>query len=92
MEALGCPLVGDKIYGGNEDIFLEKLEGSLSEASRARLVLDRHALHSWRLCFHHPMQDEELILEAPLPEDMASLMAAHPDSSAPRSAGQRRRV
>lgn len=74
MEAIGCPLVGDKLYGGAEDIFLEQLDGELSEASKARLVLDRHALHSHRLTFHHPMLGAPMTVEAPLPEDMARLM------------------
>jgi len=75
MDAIGCPLVGDKIYGGNEDIFLEKLGGELSAASLERLVLDRHALHSHRLRFFHPHRGESMELEAPLPADMAGLLA-----------------
>jgi 23S rRNA pseudouridine1911/1915/1917 synthase len=74
MEALGTPLVGDKIYGGNADIFLEKMQGPLSEASRTRLVLDRHALHAFELRLFHPMQGRELVLQAPLPADMAALV------------------
>lgn len=75
MAAVGCPLVGDKIYGGNEDIFLENLRGELSAASRERLVLDRHALHSRSLTFFHPMLERDLTLQAPLPADMEALLA-----------------
>lgn len=74
MAAIGCPLVGDKIYGGDERIFLEQLRGELSAASRATLVLDRHALHACSLRFFHPMLGRELVLEAPLPADMAALV------------------
>jgi 23S rRNA pseudouridine1911/1915/1917 synthase len=74
LAAIGCPVVGDKIYGGNEDVFLEKMRGSLSAATRERLVLDRHALHNQALTFHHPVLQRELTLEAPLPADMAALM------------------
>ena len=74
MEAIGCPLVGDKLYGGNDDIFLENLAGELSETSRARLVLDRHALHAARLTFFHPRKEEEMTLEAPLPEAFEELL------------------
>jgi 23S rRNA pseudouridine1911/1915/1917 synthase len=74
MAAIGCPLVGDKIYGGNEDVFLERQRGELCDATRARLILDRHALHSHALAFHHPMLDRELALEVPLPQDMAQLL------------------
>ena len=74
MAAIGCPLVGDKIYGGDESIFLEQLQGELSQRSRERLVLERHALHAQSLRFHHPMLDREFVLEAPLPRDMAALV------------------
>lgn len=74
MSAIGCPLVGDKIYGGDERIFLEQLRGELSDESRAKLVLDRQALHAHKLRFHHPMLSRELELEAPLPADMRSLI------------------
>lgn len=74
LAAIGCPVVGDKIYGGNEDVFLEKMRGALSEATRQRLILDRHALHNHVLTFQHPMLQEELTLTAPLPADMAALV------------------
>jgi len=74
MAALGCPLVGDKIYGGDERIFLEQLAGELSDHSRQRLVLDRHALHAHSLRFFHPKLQRDLLLEAPLPQDMAALV------------------
>ncbi len=74
MAAVGCPVVGDKIYGGDERIFLEHLRGDLSPASRERLILERHALHSHRLRYHHPFRDEAAELVAELPRDMARLM------------------
>lgn len=74
MSAIGCPLVGDKIYGGDESIFLEQLAGNLSDESKRKLVLDRHALHACRLRFFHPMRNETLELEAPLPQDMRALV------------------
>ncbi len=74
MSAIGCPLVGDKIYGLDENIFLEQLEGELSEESRERLVLPRHALHAHRLRIFHPRQGEELEFVAELPADMRQLI------------------
>lgn len=74
MAALGCPLVGDKIYGADDSIFLEYLEGQISDASREHLVLERHALHSCRLQFHHPYEDRQMVIAASLPDDMAALV------------------
>ncbi|HEX6811776.1 MAG TPA: RluA family pseudouridine synthase [Planctomycetota bacterium] len=74
MAAIGCPIVGDKLYGGDEQLFLHQLAGTLGASHRAELVLDRHALHSHTLTFHHPMLARETTLVAPLPADMAALV------------------
>ena len=74
MAALGCPLVGDKIYGVEDAVFLEYLNDTLSEATKARLVLDRHALHSASIEFFHPWEDRNMTLQAPLPSDMSDLL------------------
>ena len=74
MAAIGCPIVGDKIYGVPDEVFLEHLREELSDATRELLVLDRHALHAHQLVFHHPHRGEDLTLTAPLPTDMAQLV------------------
>ena len=48
---LGHPIVGDKLYGGDEDLYLALVERRLTEAQRARLILPHHALHAGRLRF-----------------------------------------
>jgi 23S rRNA pseudouridine1911/1915/1917 synthase len=75
MAAIGCPLVGDKLYGGDEQLFLRQIEGTLDAEQLASLELDRHALHSHTLTFLHPMLGKTMRLEAPLPADMAALLA-----------------
>lgn len=37
-------------------------------------LISRQALHSWHLEYNHPVTKENIILEAPLPEDMTSLI------------------
>ncbi len=74
MAAIGCPLVGDKLYGHGDEIFLEHLRGELSEENKEKLVLDRHALHSWRFRFFHPERGDEMEIEASLPQDMEGLL------------------
>ncbi|WP_460053680.1 RluA family pseudouridine synthase [Spirochaeta dissipatitropha] len=49
--SLGYPLVGDKIYGLNEDYFLKFIEDSLSPEDRSRLILAHQALHCSALQF-----------------------------------------
>lgn len=43
---LGHPIVGDKIYGGDEDLYLALVEGRLNEEQKGRLILPHHALHA----------------------------------------------
>ena len=43
--------MGDKIYGGEEDLYLALVEDRLTEAQRARLILPHHALHAGAVRF-----------------------------------------
>jgi 23S rRNA pseudouridine1911/1915/1917 synthase len=53
----GFPLLGDKLYGGK----------------RAQSpVIDRQALHAWRLSFPHPRTGKKVSVEAPVPADFAA--------------------
>jgi len=51
---LGHPIVGDKLYGGDEDYYLAFVQKRLMAAQRQKLILENHALHaravkfSWR--------------------------------------------
>lgn len=74
MAALGCPLVGDKVYGVPESVFFEHLENAISPESVRLLILPRHALHAHKLVFAHPFAEKELVFEAPLPADLESLV------------------
>ena len=70
----GYPVVGDKLYGLDEGLFLKLAAGeSYSEEDRARLLLERQCLHAWHLRFEHPGTHEPCELVAPLPADMRNL-------------------
>lgn len=49
---LGHSIVGDKLYGGDEDLYLALVERRLTDEQRARLMLPTHALHAGGLTFH----------------------------------------
>lgn len=76
LEFVGHPIVGDKIYGMPLDLLEERLILPESPRVLAHLVLPRHALHAWRLRFPHPRTGEPVSLEAPVPRDVADLIAA----------------
>lgn len=48
---LGHPIVGDKIYGGEEDCYLALVENRLTDRQRARLVFENQALHAEEVHF-----------------------------------------
>jgi 23S rRNA pseudouridine1911/1915/1917 synthase len=58
MAWLGCPIVGDQVYGYR----------------RQRLLKDRHFLHANKLEFTHPVSGAALALEAALPDDLTALL------------------
>lgn len=80
LEYMGYPLVGDKIYGGDEGCYLDFMEQGWTPSLEARLGMPRHALHACSLRF--PWQGQEVQVESPLPQDMASLLE---DTTAPES-------
>jgi 23S rRNA pseudouridine1911/1915/1917 synthase len=49
----GHPIVGDKLYGGDEDLYLALVERRLTEEQRRKLILPYQALHASevRLCW-----------------------------------------
>jgi len=49
---IGHPIVGDKLYGGDEDLYLALVEDRLTREQRARLLLPHHALHARSLNFN----------------------------------------
>ena len=71
MAAIGTPIVGDKLYGPDREIFLRSAAGTLTDWDREQLVIDRHALHSARLVFRSPAADAPTCIESGLPGDLA---------------------
>lgn len=68
----GHGLIGDPTYGGRRRL-PEKAVGA--EAVAAALAFPRQALHAATLGFIHPVTGEALEFSAPLPDDMAQLIA-----------------
>jgi 23S rRNA pseudouridine1911/1915/1917 synthase len=48
---LGHPIVGDKLYAGDEDLYLALVEDRLTPAQRQKLILPNHALHASMVTF-----------------------------------------
>lgn len=67
---LGHAIVGDKIYGPNEKLYLRLIETGWTDELAKELLLPRHALHSARLRIA-----DEFDWESPLPKDLAGWAA-----------------
>ncbi len=76
LAALGCPVVGDKLYGPDERMLARAADGELTDEDLQRLEHPRQLLHAERYDFTHPLTDEPLRLVAPLPADMLGFWEA----------------
>jgi 23S rRNA pseudouridine1911/1915/1917 synthase len=75
MAWLGHPIVGDKVYGPDETLYLQFIKEGVTEEMLRRLLLPRHALHAERVAFKHPGTGLSCEFRAELPADMQEFMA-----------------
>ena len=67
LQHIGHPIVGDFLYGGLDG------NGQYTNEPWVNALLEkmpRQALHAGHLGVYHPLTDEPLTLEAPLPQDI----------------------
>ncbi len=66
LASIGHPIVGDKIYGPDEQLYLRFIETGWTHELEQRLLLPRHALHSAKLAI-----EEKREWTSGLPSDLA---------------------
>jgi 23S rRNA pseudouridine1911/1915/1917 synthase len=71
LNAMGYPVVGDKIYGSSRRISAIAIGDLLLRAEMRTMT--RQALHASRIAFFHPVNNTEMTFSSPMPEDMARL-------------------
>ena len=64
---LGFPIVGDKIYGLDENCYLEFIQSDWTPALEAKLLIPRQALHASALSFEF---EGPFSFSSPLPPDL----------------------
>ncbi len=74
MEHIGFPLLGDKLYGQPDEVFIHHLDIGDDAWLQQRVGFPRHALHAWTLSVPH-LNSQLLTIRAPLPDDMAAIVA-----------------
>jgi 23S rRNA pseudouridine1911/1915/1917 synthase len=65
----GYPIVGDKLYGCDEMIFLKFIESGLTDEIWRKLLMRRSALHSRSISLAHPVIGKAIMIKASLPDD-----------------------
>ncbi len=76
LASVGLPLVGDKLYGPDEDLFRRGADGVLTDADRAFLLLERHGLHAAELELDHPHEARRVPMTSPMPADLTHYLAS----------------
>jgi 23S rRNA pseudouridine1911/1915/1917 synthase len=74
LSYLGFPLLGDKLYHKDPEVFLEYLKSGDTKEVRHMAGWPRHALHASTLDFIHPATGEWIFIEASLPQDMNDML------------------
>ena len=64
------PLVGDKVYGPDAQLYLDFIQDGVTASMLERLLLPRQALHACRIRFL--LEAQTLEFEAPFPADLAA--------------------
>jgi 23S rRNA pseudouridine1911/1915/1917 synthase len=89
LSAMGCPVVGDKLYGPDERLLARSADRQLDDDDLARLELPRQALHAHRYELHHPFTGAWLDLSTPLPPDLTTFWEAKQGERIQERAGER---
>jgi len=71
LTSIGHPIVGDKIYGPDEELYLHFIETGWTYELEQRLLLPRHALHSAKLAI-----EGEREWTSALPSDLAGFCSS----------------
>jgi len=72
---IGHPILSDKAYSGRPPLTIGDLLGP-DHPEADRVLLARQALHAHALDLHHPITGEPVHFHAPLPADLAAVLAA----------------
>ncbi len=72
--SLGYPVIGDRLYGVDEALYIKMINDEETPADRQRLRIGRTALHAARLTLDHPrIPEQALTIESALPADIAGV-------------------
>lgn len=72
LARIGFPIVGDKLYGPDEHLYLQFIQSGWTPELEKRLRCPRHALHAAEIAF--PWRGSPLHAEAAWPKDLVAVI------------------
>ncbi len=73
---VGHPIVGDKLYTGNGELYMKTVDGTLTPRDYDLLGAERQMLHAASIELEQPMTGKAIVIEAPAPDDFKALLPA----------------
>lgn len=77
LESEGIPLAADPTYSRRVALHTSDIKGRKfkpKSSGEERPLISRSILHAWRLEFDHPLTNEAIIVEAPIPKDLRAVI------------------
>ncbi|PID40721.1 MAG: RNA pseudouridine synthase [Proteobacteria bacterium] len=71
-QAIGHPVVGDPVYANRGAA--KQLAVNHGPIAQRVSKLQRQMLHAWKLKINHPVSNRSMTIEAPLPDDMTTII------------------
>jgi RluA family pseudouridine synthase len=66
----GYPVIGDKIYGENENYFIDFIKNGWNKKLQKKLLLKRQFLHCYKIIFFHPFNKKKIIFKTNLSQEL----------------------
>ncbi|MDW8055991.1 MAG: RluA family pseudouridine synthase [Elusimicrobiota bacterium] len=76
LATIGYPLVADSLYSGKDKFFLSeiKINFKFKKNEPEKPIIQRTALHSYKISFYHFRKKQNITVQAPLPKDFQLLL------------------
>lgn len=74
FQSIHHPLLVDPEYGGLERFFLSSIKTRYRGREEEKPLLERVALHAWKISFDHPRSNQKLTYESSLPKDLKAVV------------------
>ncbi len=78
FQSIGYPLAVDILYGRKQFILLSEIKSNrfkLNKFEEEKPIMSRTTLHAYKLAFRHPMTEQSMAFEAPIPKDFSALLS-----------------